>query len=94
LVVDNTNLTPVDRARYIGPALDAGFRVIGYFFQSKVADAIRRNADRTEPERVPDVAIAGASNRLQLPARAEGFDELFFVRLNGGNQFAVEPWNL
>jgi len=31
-VVDNTNLTAAERARYLLPARAAGFRVIGYFF--------------------------------------------------------------
>jgi hypothetical protein len=35
-VVDNTNPTAAERAVYIAPAKAAGFRVIGYFFQSNV----------------------------------------------------------
>lgn len=91
-VVDNTNLTRADRARYIVPASNAGFRVVGYFFQSRVADALRRNSNRDEPERVPDKGILGASGRLELPARAEGFDELCFVRLDEPKGFVVEEW--
>jgi len=91
-VVDNTNLLREERARFIQPARAAGFRVIGYFFESKVADALRRNAARPEEERVPDVAIPGSSNRLQLPSIEEGFDNLYFVRLADGNQFNVENW--
>jgi len=30
-VVDNTNPTPADRARYVAPARERGFRVIAYF---------------------------------------------------------------
>jgi predicted kinase len=91
-VVDNTNLTHDVRKNYIMPARAAGFRVIGYFFESKVADALRRNAARAKDERVPDIAIAGSSNRLQLPTPEEGFDELFYVRLTENNQFIVEKW--
>jgi predicted kinase len=32
-VVDNTNVTAAERARYILPSRAAGFRVIGYFFE-------------------------------------------------------------
>ena len=88
-VVDNTNLTRDDRARYIQPAKAAGFRVIGYFFESRVVDALHRNAARPKGERVPDLAIRAASNKLQIPSANEGFDGLFTVRLVGENQFDV-----
>jgi len=66
--------------------------VVSYFFESKVADAVRRNAGRPCGERIPEKAIPGASNRLELPSIAEGFDQLFFVRLAGDNQFTLEQW--
>jgi predicted kinase len=91
-VVDNTNLTRSERARYIQPAKAAGFRIVGYFFESRITDAIRRNAARPESERILPKAIPGASNRLELPAFEEGFDELFFVRLAANNQITVESW--
>jgi predicted kinase len=93
-VVDNTNLTREERRIFIAPARAAGFRVVGYYFESKVADALRRNAERLADERVPDKAIPGSSNRLELPAPEEGFDELFYVRLTDHNQFSVEKWKL
>ena len=91
-VVDNTNLTRQERARYIAPARSAGFTVVGYFFQSRVADALRRNSGRGENERVPDKGVLAASGRLELPSKVEEFDELFFVRLNEPNGFIVEEW--
>jgi predicted kinase len=91
-VVDNTNLTREDRARYMVPAKNAGFTIAGYFFQSRVADALRRNKERDEREQVPDAGILGASGKLELPSPAEGFDQLFFVRLNESNGFVVEEW--
>lgn len=93
LVVDNTNLTRLDRARYIPGAKAEGFTVRGYFFQSRVADSLARNATRTGKARVPDLAIRGASRQLEVPSLDEGFDSLQFVRLDGQNQFIVEPWN-
>ena len=93
LVVDNTNLSREDRARYILPAREAGYCVIGYFFESTVSDALRRNADRAKPESVPAVAIAAAGKKLELPGLEEGFDQLHRVRLNGDNHFTVEKWN-
>lgn len=88
-VVDNTNLTRDDRARYIGPGKAAGFRVIGYFFESQIADALRRNAARLAGERVPEIAIRGSNSKLQIPSLTEGFDALFFVQFAKENQFNV-----
>lgn len=93
LVVDNTNLTRNDRARYIPGAKAAGFTVRGYFFQSRVADCLARNATRTGKARVPDLAIRGSSRQLELPSLAEGFDSLQYVRLDDQNQFVEEAWN-
>lgn len=92
LVVDNTNVTKAERANYILPAKAAGFRVIGYFFRSRVAEALVRNTKRAEAERVPDKAIHGTSGRMELPSMAEGFDALYFVQLTGDEKFLVEPW--
>src|SRR4051812_23031890 len=43
LVVDNTNPTSAERARYILPAREAAFRVVGYYFHSTLSDCLRRN---------------------------------------------------
>src|SRR4051812_26801044 len=53
LVVDNTNPLAADRDRYIKPAKAAGFRVIGYFFDVEVRDALRRNAQRSGRAVIP-----------------------------------------
>jgi predicted kinase len=89
-VVDNTNVAPDDRARYIEPARAAGFRIVGYFLQSLVAVCLERNEARPEP--VPAAAIRGTRNRLVLPSLEEGFDELFFVEPNNGS-FNVKKWS-
>lgn len=91
-VVDNTNPTPADRARYIPMARDAGFRVVGYYVESVVKDAIRRNAARPKVRQVPPAAIAGTAARLVLPTLDEGFDELYTVRMGADQTFIVEPW--
>src|SRR6266566_5337812 len=93
-VVDNTNVTRDERARYILPARAAGFEVHGYFFQSRVADSLARNAERQGEERIPDVAILNASARLELPTLVEGFDLLRFVRLSAEGRFTVEEWKI
>ena len=91
-VVDNNNLTREERAAYIVPAKAARFGVSGYFFQSRVHDALERNRLRPEPARLPDKAVRGQNGRLELPALAEGFDCLHFVRLLDAGGFLVEDW--
>ena len=90
-VVDNTNPTKSDRQRYIAPAKSNGYRVEGYFFQSVLADCIARNEKRTGKSRIPDIAIASISNKLELPCMEEGFDALYFVKLRDG-EFIIERW--
>jgi predicted kinase len=91
-VIDNTNPTVEDRARYIPLARAAGFCVCGYYFQSSSKDAIDRNSRRPEAERVPEKGILGTFNRLQLPSLNEGFDRLFYVRINEVSTFMIEEW--
>ena len=89
--VDNTNPTKEDRLRYIPIAKAAGYRVIGYFMESKLKDCIARNEQRHGAARIPSMAIAATSNRLQMPSYDEGFDELYFVK-NDGQTMTVEKW--
>jgi len=90
-VVDNTNPTKADRQRYIIPAKAAGYHVEGYFFQSILADCISRNDNRTGKAKIPDIAIVSKSNELELPTMDEGFDALYFVKLEKDN-FIVDDW--
>ena len=89
--VDNTNPTKADRQRYIPTAKAAGYRVIGYFMESRLQACIERNNGRVGKEKIPAEAIAATSNRLQFPEYGEGFDELYFVK-NDGTAMTVEDW--
>ena len=89
--VDNTNPTKADRQRYIVPAKAAGYRIIGYFMESKLQACIARNNLREGKERLPAQAIAATSNKLQMPDYKEGFDELYFVA-NDGINMDISPW--
>lgn len=91
LVIDNTNPTAADRLRYIVPAKAAGYRVIGYYFSSKIADCIARNRLREGEKRVPDTAVAHTFKIMELPCFEEGFDELYYVSMNE-NGFTVSEW--
>ena len=90
-VVDNTNPTKEDRARYVSVAKAAGYRVDGYFFQSVISDCLERNANRDGKAKVPDVAIRAVSSKLEMPSIDEGFDALFFVKIIDG-EFVVDNW--
>ncbi|MBO4531356.1 MAG: ATP-binding protein [Paludibacteraceae bacterium] len=79
-VIDNTNPSREERARYIPAAKQAGYQVIGYFMQSRLQECIQRNNLRVGKERIPAKAIAMTSNRLEMPSLSEGFDELYFVK--------------
>ncbi|PTX98684.1 kinase [Spartobacteria bacterium LR76] len=91
-VVDNTNLTREFRARYLTAARGAGYSVHGYFFRSRIEEALARNALRGEGTRLPDLALRGAAGQLELPSYSEGFDELSYVSMVGDGTFLVEAW--
>lgn len=57
MVVDNTNPTPADRARYIASAQAAGFEIVGYFFETELKGALERNRLREGKARIPEVGI-------------------------------------
>ena len=92
-VVDNTNTTVEGRAKYIRLAKAAGFRIVGYYFQSRIDDAIRRNENRPEAERIPAKGIWGAYRRLQVPSFDEGFDALYSVQIQEPQDFVVREWS-
>ena len=92
VVVDNTNPSVAVRAPLIAAARTHGAEVVGYFFVTEAADALRRNRAREGRERVPDVAIFTARTRLEPPRPVEGFDRLFSVRMNEATRtFDVSP---
>ncbi|NWG17896.1 MAG: AAA family ATPase [Chloroflexi bacterium] len=91
-VVDNTNTLASERAKYITLAKTASFRIIGYYFQSKIDEALQRNAGRAGAERIPDQGLYMMRRRLQIPAYAEGFDRLYYVKIAGGGEFIVQEW--
>ncbi len=85
-VLDNTNVTRDKRAAYIAQAKQAKFKVIGYFLDCPVEEALKRNEQRTGKARVPNVAIYTMAKKLEAPEISEGFDELFRVK----NDFTIE----
>ena len=90
-VIDNTNPGKTDRARYIDQAKLNKYKVIGYYFQSKLEDSIKRNSERQGKECIPEKGIRGTYGKLELPSYDEGFDELYYVELNN-NTFEIKDW--
>ena len=83
-VVDNTNPTPADRARYVMPAREAGFKVIGYLVEADAGEAFARAG--IVPQR-----IAATARALQRPTLEEGFDELWHATAAPGSGWRIEP---
>lgn len=96
-VVDNTNPTRAERIVYIAAAREAGFRVVGYYFQSRLEDCKRRNEQRPVEQQVPWKGLLGTAGRRELPRRDEGFDALFYVRIEDtageASRFVVEDFS-
>ncbi len=88
-VVDNTNATVAERARYIAPAKAARFRVVGYYFQSKLQDAVQRNRQRATSKVIPEIGMAATYKRLEPPSLAEGFDHVYAVTISESGEFTV-----
>ena len=89
-VIDNTNPTRAERAKYIDAAKSANYSVVGYYFRSKAEECLARNQQRAD--QVSDVGILSTAKKLELPTLEEGFDTLKYVRLTEAG-FVVEEWN-
>ncbi|MFZ6030431.1 MAG: AAA family ATPase [Chloroflexota bacterium] len=92
-VVDNTNVLKRERARYIEIARPARFRVVGYYFQSRLQDALERNRQRSGKANIPEKGAIAKHRRLEIPSYAEGFDQLFYVMIDPiSSEFVVKEW--
>ncbi len=78
-VVDNTNVRADQRREYIALARAAGFRVIGYFFDTPLRTALARNKARAGGAVIPIPGVIGTYKRMERPAMEEGFDELHVI---------------
>jgi predicted kinase len=90
-VVDNTNPTAAERARYVAPARDAGFKVIAYLVEVGHAVAAGRNAERVAKRRVPGAGLRDVARRLVRPTPEEGFDELWHATAAPDGGWRIEP---
>ncbi len=92
VAVDNTNATVELRKELIELARTHGATVTGYYLSGKLADCLARNAERTEKDRVPVVALFATVKALVRPSLAEGFDRLFYVTIGTDGEFLVSDW--
>jgi predicted kinase len=91
VVIDNTNPTKEEREALISLGKHYGAKIIGYYFESQVSQALERNKQRTGKARVPDVAIYVTASKLVRSEYEEGFDELFEVRIKHDDTFEISP---
>jgi predicted kinase len=89
-VIDNTNPTANQRARYAAIGKAAGFRTVLYFFDVDLEQGLARNAGRSEAERIPEIGVRGTFAKLERPTMAENFDQIFLVKLSPENVWATE----
>lgn len=90
-VVDNTNPTKADRARYIQRAKNAGFKVIAYYFETDLNSTLERNSHRMGKANIPEVGVRATYNKLEVPTPDEGFDQIFKIKIIGKGEFSVVP---
>ena len=91
IIIDNTNPTVSDRKKYIEAGKASQYNIIGYFMQSRLQECIERNDARQGKEKIPAIAIACTSNKLEMPSYEEGFDELYFVKITDEG-FSFSKW--
>jgi hypothetical protein len=82
---------PEVRAPLIALGKRYGCVVIGYYFLPDVAGSVKRNAAREGKAKVPPVAIYATRKKLQPPTYAEGFDQLYAVRIADESGFQIQP---
>ncbi len=92
-VVDNTNVLASERAKYIALARPAGYRITGYYFQSHLQDALRRNQERTGKAVIPEKGVLAKYHHMQRPQYSEGFDQLYYVSIDPRGGFLVVEWD-
>ena len=75
--IDATNLTPSERAPYIGIGKSYGCEMEAVFFDTPLDVCRARNAARSRV--VPDDAMVLLAERLVPPTEAEGFDRVTVI---------------
>lgn len=90
-VIDNTNVSQEERAKYITLLKDNRYEIIGYYFETTLEDALNRNENRNET--ISAIGVKAKYKQLELPTITEGFDKIFKVNLIN-KQFKVENYEV
>ena len=89
VVIDNTNVLREERSKYITQAKEKRYEVVAYYFDSNLSDCLERNEKRSGKDRIEKVGVIAKFKQLQPPSFDEGFDKLYFVKIQG-DQFNVK----
>lgn len=89
IVIDNTNMSRSDRARYIQRAKEYGFEIVSYYFETDLDSTLQRNAQREGKANIPEKGVKATFYKLEIPNITEGFDTLFTVKLLENNGFSI-----
>ncbi|MBQ9981927.1 MAG: AAA family ATPase [Oscillospiraceae bacterium] len=90
-VIDNTNPSVDDRKKYFEMIQDSDYKVIAYYMKSVLAECLLRNDKRTGKAKIPRMALASTSKKIDLPSYEEGFDEIYYVEMTD-NGFNISDW--
>src|SRR5688500_18691366 len=90
-VIDNTNATIASRESYLRLANQAGYRTTGYFFIPDLKASLDLISRRTDKAKLPVPGSYRTTNVRRHPDQAEGFTDIFEVRLRGA-ECAVSPF--
>ena len=91
-VIDNTNVSVAERAKYIETGKRYGYKVIGYYFRSSIDECRIRNDRRQGRKQVPEVALRNKAAHLEHLSMQEGFDELYYVKIVD-DKFEITQYN-
>jgi predicted kinase len=92
-VVDNTNVLARERAKFIALARPAGYTIRGFYFQSRLQEALRRNQQRSGKAVIPEKGVLAKYRAMQRPCFSEGFNQLYYVSIDAQAGFRVEEWH-
>lgn len=91
-VIDNTNPTRQERQKYIDLGKKAGYKIVGLYFRSVIDECIKRNDKRFGKAKIPLKGLLATAKRLQQPSLQEGFDELYYVKIEN-KEFVISKWD-
>lgn len=94
VVIDNTNVTALDRQQLIDIGRSHNATIIGYYFQPDVLSSRTRNLERAGKAQVPEIAIFITANKLEPPTYADGFDTLYNVRAGKDSTSENPTWEI